>query len=44
MPASAGRVEEASMYNEILFEIDDGVATLTLNRPQTLNALTFAMM
>ncbi len=32
------------MYKEIVFEVADGVATLTLNRPQTLNALTFAMM
>lgn len=28
----------------IIFEIDDGVATLTLNRPATLNALTLELM
>lgn len=31
-------------YTDILFEVDDRVATLTLNRPRTLNALTFGMM
>jgi 2-(1,2-epoxy-1,2-dihydrophenyl)acetyl-CoA isomerase len=33
-----------SDYEFILFEVDQGVATLTLNRPQALNALTFEMM
>jgi enoyl-CoA hydratase/carnithine racemase len=28
------------MYEEILFEIDDPVATITINRPERLNALT----
>ena len=28
------------MYQEILFDIDDPVATITLNRPEKLNALT----
>lgn len=31
------------MYEYILFEIDQGVATITLNRPERLNALVTAM-
>ncbi|MEA3020252.1 MAG: hypothetical protein QOI47_1776 [Actinomycetota bacterium] len=29
---------------EILYEVDDPVATITLNRPETLNALTYSML
>ncbi|MDY7106197.1 MAG: enoyl-CoA hydratase-related protein [Actinomycetota bacterium] len=32
------------MTNEIVYEVDDPVATITLNRPATLNALTHPML
>ena len=31
------------MYEHVLFDVADGVATLTLNRPAKLNAYTTAM-
>jgi enoyl-CoA hydratase/carnithine racemase len=31
------------MYQEIIYEVDDPVATITMNRPQALNALTGRM-
>ena len=31
------------MYDEILYEVDDPVAVITLNRPEALNAWTDAM-
>src|SRR2546423_9964137 len=31
----------SSMDYDFLYEVDDGVATLTLNRPEVMNALTF---
>ncbi len=32
------------MYEQILYEVDEPVATITLNRPEALNALTQRMM
>ena len=32
------------MTDEIIYEVDDPVATITLNRPATLNALTYPML
>jgi len=34
---------ERSLNDEILYAVEDGIATITLNRPQARNALTFAM-
>lgn len=31
-------------FDNIQFEVEESIATLTLNRPQSLNALTFGMM
>ena len=31
------------MYDEVLYEVDDPVATVTLNRPDRLNAFTGKM-
>lgn len=31
-------------YDNILFEVTDGVATITLNRPETYNSLSFATL
>ena len=31
-------------YSTILFDVSDGVAVLTLNRPEQLNAFNVAMM
>ena len=44
-PASGGVAPAASATAEtdLLYEVRDGVARITFNRPQARNALTFAM-
>src|SRR3954454_2419629 len=32
------------MNGDVVYEVDDPVATITLNRPATLNALTYSML
>mgnify|MGYP001497002264 CR=1 FL=1 len=34
----------AAEYQEIIFEVDEPVATITLNRPEAMNALTVRML
>lgn len=36
--------ERAVAYQDILFEVEDGIATITLNRPEQLNAFTPIML
>src|ERR1700761_609394 len=36
-------MNEQSAGNDILFEVKDGIARVTFNRPQARNAFTFAM-
>ena len=31
-------------YQQIRYQVDDGVLTITLDRPEKLNAFTFMMM
>src|SRR5688572_7934359 len=31
---------DAAMYEEIIYQVEDPVATITINRPERLNALT----
>src|SRR6266700_6020887 len=42
-PAGPRREHHVGVYKEILFEVDDPVATITLNRPSSLNAWTDLM-
>jgi enoyl-CoA hydratase/carnithine racemase len=41
MTAFRGSATPTKSWNHFRFSVDDGVATLTFNRPQKLNALTF---
>ena len=53
-PSDGGRARQAapalhweralSQYSQILFEVADGVATITLHRPDKMNAFTGTMM
>jgi enoyl-CoA hydratase/carnithine racemase len=43
MPAMAAAAAPATSQDELLFEVRDGIARVTFNRPQARNALTFAM-
>ena len=43
MAASAAASDVASAGPDLLFEVADGIARVTFNRPQARNALTFAM-
>ncbi|MGE0719193.1 MAG: enoyl-CoA hydratase, partial [Alphaproteobacteria bacterium] len=31
------------MTDQLLFAVEDGIATITLNRPERMNAFTFEM-
>ncbi len=44
MAASAWRRAEMSGYSQIDLDISEGIATLTLNRPEKMNAFTGTMM
>ena len=42
--APAKRKRMATQTTDLLFDIKDGIATLTMNRPEARNALSLDMM
>jgi len=42
--ATKGHAAMASLFTYLLYEVEDGIATLTLNRPDRLNTLSIPMM
>jgi enoyl-CoA hydratase/carnithine racemase len=43
-PPAIGQTESRMSYQEILYNVDDGILTITMNRPEKLNAFTGTMM
>ena len=44
LPYGSGRYVPFMEYTQILYGVDDGVATITLHRPERMNAFTGTMM
>ncbi len=44
VPSACRRVEVMTDFTQILYDVADGIATITLNRPEKMNAFTGTMM